>query len=312
MGCSLLGGSARAGSNRALPLGVGIDDVQLHVVNPAGQPAGLGEHGEIWVRTPHLASGYLAPDGQIATGPVFTTTPHGDRWYRTGDLGRHLLDGRIEFLGRRDAQVKVRGFRVEPAEITAALSALPGVTAAHVGATEAAGGEQRLIAHVAGARLDPEEIQLALRAALPGHMVPEQVIVRDALPLTANGKLDTAALRRDAVRAVASDGYRPPTTEIERLVAGVWRAVLSAGAIGRDENFFDVGGNSMRLAQVQARLTAALGREVAMVDLFRYPTIRTLGASLERGAPPTPAVSRAPRRVMARRELRARRVSSRR
>jgi hypothetical protein len=283
-----------------VPLGRGIPGVQLLVRGPGGLPAGVGEVGEVCVRTPHLARGYLGD-------PTLSAERFRDGAYRTGDLGRHRLDGRVDFLGRRDGQLKVRGFRVEPAEVAAALERLAGVEQAHVAGVAGPDGEPRLVAYASGRRLDGEDLQRALRAALPAHMVPDTVVALERLPLTTNGKVDAAALPAPRGRDGQAAAYRPPSTAAERAVAAVWRDVLQLGVVGRDDNFFELGGNSLRLAQVHARLQVALGREISMVDLFRYPTIRALSGFLGRGGHHIDDSTRSPQRVAARRELRARR-----
>ena len=299
MGCEIITDLGTPGSGRAMPLGRGIPGVQLLVRGPGGRPAGVGEVGELWVRTPHLARGYLGDD-------ALTAERFRDGAYRTGDLGRHRVDGRVDFLGRRDGQLKIRGFRVEPAEVAAALERLSGVAQAHVTGAAGPGGEARLVAYAAGRGLDAETLQRALRAAVPSHMVPDTIVPLEHLPLTPNGKVDVEALPVPKRRDRTASAYRPPSTAAERAVAGVWRDVLRLGVVGRDDNFFDLGGNSLRLAQVQARLQGVLGREISMVDLFRYPTIRALSGFLDDGHH-TDDSTRSPQRVAARRELRARR-----
>jgi amino acid adenylation domain-containing protein len=308
MACEVVTAAGSLGSTRAVPLGRGIVDVQL-LVRTGGQAAGVGEVGEICVRTPHLARGYLHDDALTAQRFVAGAAPE-ERIFRTGDLGRYLPDGRVAFLGRRDGQVKIRGFRVEPAEIAAALQQRPGVRQALVVPVAGPGGEPRLIAYVTvrPGEAVHEDLQQHLRQTLPDHMVPAAVVELERVPLTPNGKIDVAALPVPQGRATLLTSYRPPSTTIERTLAGVWRDVLGVGAVGRDDNFFDLGGNSLRLVQVQSRLQLALGRELTIVDLFRYPTIRALCAHLDadtdRVDEPDPSIHR----IATRRELRARRT----
>jgi amino acid adenylation domain-containing protein len=307
MACELVTDAGSPTSARAVPLGRGIADVQL-LVTSGGQPAGVGEVGEVCVRTPHLAIGYLHDDA--LTSQRFLTGPApGERTFRTGDLGRYLPDGRVAFLGRRDGQVKIRGFRVEPAEIAAVLQQHPGVTQALVVPIAGPGGEPRLVAYVTvrPGEAGREDLQRHLRNTLPDHMVPA-VVELERLPLTPNGKVDIAALPVPQGRSALSASYRPPSTTVERTVAGVWRDVLGVGAVGRDDNFFDLGGNSLRLVQVQSRLQLALDRELSIVELFRYPTIRALSAHFDADSDgadePDPSIHR----IASRRELRARRA----
>jgi amino acid adenylation domain-containing protein len=307
MACEVVTDAGSPGSAKPVALGRGIADVQL-LVTSGGQAAGVGEVGEICVRTPHLAVGYLHDD-ELTAQRFLTGPAPGERVFRTGDLGRYLPDGRVAFLGRRDGQVKIRGFRVEPAEIAAVLQQRPGVTQAFVVAIAGPGDERRLVAYVTvrSGEAEREDLQRHLRNTLPDHMVPAAVVELKRLPLTPNGKVDVAALPVPQPRAALSASYRPPSTTVERTVAGIWRDVLGVGAVGRDDNFFDLGGNSLRLAQVQSRLQRTLDRELSIVDLFRYPTIRALSAHLDADSDgadePDPTIHR----IATRRELRARR-----
>ena len=296
-----------------VPLGTGVDAAQLLVVDCHGKPAGVGELGEIVVRSPHLALGYLGDPAATAAkfGTQALEAGHARRGYRTGDLGRYLSDGRVEFAGRRDAQVKVRGHRVEPGEVAAVLDRHPGVRQAIVVAVDAADDGKRLAAYVVprdGARPHPDDLRRHLAAALPPYAIPVSVVLIATVPLGPNGKLDRAALPVPQPRTA---GHQPPRSRAEQAVAQVWRDVLGTAAPGLDDNFFDLGGSSLHLIKVQRRLTAALDRPVAVVDLFRYPTVRGLAAHL--GDTPltsrdTGAAHRAARRSDLRRAGRAHRA----
>lgn len=284
-----------------VPLGRGIPDVQLLVLAGHGGLAGVGELGEIIVRTPHLALGYLGDD--TLTAARFTAPPGtvaGDRRYRTGDLGRYLPDGRVEFAGRRDGQVKIRGHRVELAEVTAVLERHRQVRQALVVAADDPGGDRRLVAYVvpeAGARLNLEDLNRHLKAALPGYANPSAIVPIGRIPLGPTGKVDLAALPKPRERGVAGTTFRPPRSGAEQAVAQAWRDVLGIATVGLDDNFFDLGGSSMHLVKVQRRLTAALRTSLPVVDLFRYPTVRTLAAHLSADqATRTPDTGGGPRR----------------
>jgi hypothetical protein len=265
----------------------------------------VGELGEIVVRSPHLALGYLGDPA--ATAARFVTqaldSAHTRRGYRTGDLGRYLSDGRVEFAGRRDAQVKVRGHRVEPGEVAAVLERHPGVRQALVVAYDAADDGKRLAAYVVpgeGVRPHPDDLRRYLTAALPPYAIPATLMLIAAVPLGPNGKLDRAALPLPQPRTAA---HQPPRSRAEQAVAQVWRDVLGIAAPGLDDNFFDLGGSSLHLVKVQRRLTAVLERPVAVVDLFRYPTVRGLAAHLG-DTPLTSTDTGAARRVARRTDLR--------
>ncbi|HEY2295664.1 MAG TPA: amino acid adenylation domain-containing protein [Thermoanaerobaculia bacterium] len=273
-----------------LPLGRGMQDVQLLVLSPAGELAGIGEVGEISVRSPHLARGYLKDEAGTAErflANPFTARP-GDRLYRTGDLGRYLPDGEVAFAGRADTQVKIRGFRIELGEIQAQLGRMPGVREAVVLATEDEGAGRRLVAYVVpepGAAPAAADLRGHLKAALPAYMVPSAFVLLPRMLLTPNGKVDRRALLALATAPPESDtAYRAPQTRAEVVIAGILREVLGVERVSAEDNFFDLGGNSLLLVQVQSRLQAAFEREVAVLDLFSNPTVGTLARHL---APPT-------------------------
>ncbi|MGJ6963144.1 amino acid adenylation domain-containing protein [Streptosporangium sp. G11] len=281
-------------SAEPVPAGRGIEGSELVVVGEHGGRAGVGELGEVVVRSANLATGYL--DAGL-TRLRFT----GDGFV-TGDLGRLNPDGTVTIAGRRDDQVKIRGFRVELGEVEAALSAHPEVRAAVAVADRDERRETVLHAYAVPRRpgLAAPRLLDHLRAVLPEHAVPAEVIVVPTLPLTPNGKVDRAALRRPVSRPGGEAGgeVSGPT---ERAVAEVWRAVLGVPRVGATDNFFEIGGHSLAIAAVQARLGSALGREIPIVDLFRHPTIRALAAHLDGGGP-TPGLDRAARRLAVRRD----------
>ncbi len=293
-------------SPRPVPVGRGIDGSLLVVVDPSGRPAGVGELGEVVVRSRHLAEGYLDP---VLTAERFAATPgaddRDDRLYRTRDLGRYRPDGTVEVVGRADDQVKIRGFRVELGEIEAALLAHPDVVAASAVPIASVGadiGERVVRAYAVPARagLHPQELLDHLRARLPDHSMPAGVELLPALPRTPSGKVDRAALRSPPPRPAGG-----PADELgddtERAVAEVWRSVLGVAQVEPSANFFELGGSSLAIIAVQARLHRRLGREVAVVDLFRHPTVRSLAAHLG-GDGRGPGLDRAARRAALRRQ----------
>ncbi|MFL6129161.1 MAG: AMP-binding protein [Mycobacteriales bacterium] len=250
-----------------VPIGRPLDGLDVLLLAPDGQPACLA--GEIAVRGRYVALGYRGG----ADSGRFGDLGDGIREYRTGDLGRRLPDGRIAYAGRRDRQVKVRGYRVELGEVEAALARRPGVAqAAAVARTEEAGGTTELLGYVvpaAGAVLDGRALRAELAAELPHYAVPRAVVVLDALPLTPTGKVDTRSLPVPA--RDRSDGSQ--TDPLRRLVAAAWCAELGVESVRADETFFEAGGHSLLLARVQRRLERELGRAVPLHRLFEHPTV---------------------------------------
>jgi amino acid adenylation domain-containing protein len=280
----------RAGAG-AVPIGRPVPNTRIEVVDPAGERVPVGSPGELCIGGVQLARGYLGRPGLTADRFVPDRYgPAGGRLYRTGDLARWLPDGTLDYLGRLDHQVKLRGFRVELGEIEAALTALPGVRAAAVLARTARDGGRRLVAYVVPASggpadADTGELARALRARLPEHMVPAGYVPLAELPTTVNGKLDRAALPEPAAPAAA---YEPPAAGPERAVADIWRDVLDADRVGATDDFFTLGGDSIRGLRVVARLRAA-GWQLRVTDLYRHPTVRALAAALAAAAPPAAA-----------------------
>jgi acyl carrier protein len=202
------------------------------------------------------------------------------RLYRTGDLARYRANGTIEFLGRADNQVKIRGHRIELAEIEAVLARHPDVREAVVIAREVAPGDQRLVAyHVAanGHVATATELREFLKQELPDPMVPSAFVPLDQLPLTPNGKVDRKALPdAEGIRVSPDTSCVAPRTEMERAIVNIWCALLRVEQVGLHDNFFDLGGHSLLVVQAQARLRDTLGIDLPIVRLFQYPTISAL------------------------------------
>jgi amino acid adenylation domain-containing protein len=266
---------------RRIPVGRGVDAVQLLVLTDAGELAAPGELGEVCVRTPHLSLGYLGDDRLTAERYVANpaTGDPSDRVYRTGDLGRHRADGAVALAGRRDDQVQVRGFRVEPAEVEAALCLHPAVR----GAAALSRNEVLTAWLVAapGSRPAAGEIRDFLRRHLPDPMIPEAFVWLESLPLTPNGKLDHRALPdppREEPRQ--GDGFEPPANPVEEGVAAIWSELLALDRVGRHDNFFELGGHSLLAARVVAALHERFGVEVPLRILFERPTVAGLAVAV--------------------------------
>ncbi|MET0398104.1 MAG: amino acid adenylation domain-containing protein [Longimicrobiaceae bacterium] len=264
-----------------LPLGRPVANTGAYVLDARLEPVPPGVPGELYLSGPGLARGYLGRPALTAERFVphpFAASP-GERLYRTGDRVRWSEEAALEFLGRADQQVKVRGFRVEPGEVEAVLGAHPAVRAAAVVAREDGPGERRLVGYVVGADDMPAEAELRewLRARLPEHMVPAALVRLGELPLTPNGKLDRRAL--PAPELGAGPASVPPRGDVEAVVAAIWAEVLEVPAVGAFDSFFDLGGHSLLATQVISRVREALQVEVPLRVLFEDPTVAALAAA---------------------------------
>lgn len=267
-----------------VPIGQPIAGGDVRVVDHRGRLVPPRVAGELLVGGDGLALGYLG-DAEL-TAQKFVADPVDPtrRVYRTGDRVRWRADGRLEFLGRIDRQLKVRGYRIEPGEVEAALRALPGICDAHVGATADGSGDKHLVAHLAVlAGTTSAELTRLLSARLPAWMVPSEWHLHDSLALNANGKVDPAALLRPApTDALALSGVDTLDGELESLVAQVWADVLGRPVDAPLANFFtELGGHSLLATQVVSRLNAALGIALPLAAIFEAPSVRGVAARLE-------------------------------
>jgi amino acid adenylation domain-containing protein len=286
-----------AGDLGTVPIGAPIQNIRLYVLDPAGQPVPPGVPGELHIGGVGLALGYHDRPGLTATRFVPDPFgPPGGRLYRTGDLTRWRADGTIEFLGRIDHQVKLRGLRIELGEIEAALRAQPSVTEAAVTVREDRPGDKRLVAYLVGeGEPDPAALRAALKQALPDYMVPTAFVGLERLPLGPSGKLDRRALPTPVAAAAGADAA-PPTTPAELVFAAIWADVLGVPSVGIDDDFFDLGGHSLLATQVVARARkqlAGVGQPVSVMDVFTLKTIRELAAFAS-----TAEEDRGPRRLL--------------
>ncbi len=275
---------ARPGS----PIGFPLADLALHLLDRAGNPVPIGVAGEICVGGAGVARGYLGrPEltaERFVPDPFADAAAAGGRLYRSGDLGRRRPDGDVEYLGRIDLQVKVRGVRIELGEVEAALARHPGVAAAAVAAREIAPGEVGLVAYCVPAGREPAaaDLRAFLRATLPEVMVPAAFVALAALPLTVNGKLDRRALPApDRLRRSGED-YRQPSTPLEETLATVWRDLLGVDRVGVRDDFFELGGHSLLATRLASRLRDRLDVELSAQLVFQTPTVAGMAVELER------------------------------
>ncbi|HEY2739038.1 MAG TPA: condensation domain-containing protein, partial [Thermoanaerobaculia bacterium] len=285
-------GEGGKGGERAPSIGRPLRGARVSILDDAMQPVPVGVPGEIWIGGVGLARGYLGrPD---LTAEAFRPGPSEPRLYRTGDLARYLPDGAIEFLGRRDHQVKIRGIRIEPGEIEAALLAHPAVREAAVLPRDGAAGRY-LAAYVAphplapsptalpsagrGGNLEIADLRPWLRERLPEAMVPSAFAVLDRLPLTPNGKVDRRALA--AIEPEVEVTGEAPRTAVEEILAGIWSELLGVPAVGRSDGFFDLGGHSLQGTRLMTRVRDTFGVDLPVRALFEKPALCDLAAEIE-------------------------------
>jgi amino acid adenylation domain-containing protein len=270
-----------------VPIGQGVDGVQVLVLNKAGQPAGIGELGEIYIRTPYLTQGYV--NDEALTSARFLPNPFrpevGDRIYRTGDLGRLSPDGSIEFAGRKDFQVKIRGYRIEVGEVEVALSQHPALGDVVVVPGEDAHGDRYLVAYLStheDASPSISEIRSFLQRKLPDYMIPSTFVFLDALPRTPNGKVDYRSLPMPELeRSRLETEFVAPQTPTEKQLAKIWQEVLGLEQVGIQDNFFELGGHSLLATQVISRARDHFEMALPLLRLFETPTIAGLTELIE-------------------------------
>jgi len=284
-------------------IGKPIANTRVYVLGASLERLAVGVKGELYIGGDGLARGYIGrPE---LTAERFVPNPFGDArspvLYRTGDLARMLPGGDLECLGRIDSQVKLRGFRVELGEIEHVLGTNPALKGAVVLLREDTPGDKRLVAYVVGrsrtAKLSATELGDHARSALPAYMVPSAFVLLDALPLSASGKVDRkalAALDLGAHRAAPATAYEMPANEIEGVLTSVWSEVLGVERVGRNDNFFDLGGNSLLALQAHGKLTGRLGKEFPILNVFAYTTVSSLAsylAEMDHGGAAKPATT---------------------
>jgi amino acid adenylation domain-containing protein len=288
------GGEKAKDRSGTVAIGKPIRNTQIYVLDGHGNVVPVGVRGEIYVGGAGLALGYwnraeLTAERFVENG---IAPEKSKRLYRTGDLGRWRGDGELEYLGRVDGEVKLRGMRIDLGEIETVLMAHAGVRAAaveRVEEREEEGGEARLVAYVVAAAEEEEEatpsageLRGHLRAKLPEHMVPSRYVVLPELPLLASGKVNRRALRTAGGRVLSEQGMAQPRTETERGLAEIWKELLKVEEVGVEQNFFEMGGHSLLVLQVMARIRRRFGLELAVRTVFEEPTIRGLAVAVEK------------------------------
>ena len=277
-------------STGAIDIGRPLANQQIYILDGKQQPVPVGVPGELWIAGEGVARGYWRrPD---LTREKFVTNPFAPegRMYRTGDLVRYRADGVIDFLGRVDHQVKVRGHRIELGEIEAALMQHSDIRQAVVVLRADNPDDPQLAAYIITSGSEaaaPNALRDFLKQKLPEHMIPVVYVPLEQMPLTPNGKVDRKALPApQGSRVKAEGGFVPPQNNLERSVAAIWRDILHVEHVGVDDNFFDFGGHSLQVVQVQNRVRETLGIDVPVLKLFQFPTIRMLATFLEEQSAP--------------------------
>ena len=302
----------------SVPLGRPLANQAIYILDRRQQPLPVGVPGELVIGGKGVVRGYLHREELSAEKFV----PHpfqgasGGRVYRTGDLARLRADGMVEFLGRLDHQVKVRGYRIELGEIEAALLCSVAVHEAVVVAREDVPGDMRLVAYLVAGRgqtINVADLRETLRERLPEFMVPAHFVVVAAMPQTPNGKTDRKALPApDVAQAPAAEAaFVAPTGDVEETIAGIWRDVLKLPKVGTRDNFFDLGGHSLLAVQTHRRLKEVLQRDLSITDIFRFPTIQSLSAYLNKDGADDAAAQTGLARAQGRRAAMQRRQAAR-
>ena len=267
----------------SIPIGRPISNMQVYVLDAHLQPVPIGVPGELCIGGDGLARGYL--NRPELTAEKFIPNPfsseEGAYLYRSGDIGRYRFNGEIEYLGRSDRQIKLRGFRIELGEIENVLNQHPAVKQAVVLLREDEVDNKRLVAYIVSDNMSLE-LRSFVTEKLPDYMVPSVFVQLEALPLTPNGKVDYRALPVPENRRDLKQDYVVPKTEVERLIAEVWQEILQLEKVGINDNFFEIGGHSLLLVKVQAKLHDVFDRDISTLDLFKYPSIKMLAEYLTR------------------------------
>ena len=278
---------------KTIPIGRPISNARIYILDSHLEPVPIGVAGEIFIGGAGVALGYLNRPELTAERFIpdrFSTDPQA-RLYQSGDLGRWRTDGNVEFLGRNDGQVKLRGFRIELGEIEVQLVRHVQVKEATVIAREDAPGEKRLVAYVvcgasstAAAAPSAAALRVHLQASLPDYMVPSAFVLIERLPLTPHGKLDRRALPVPEIGAYVSRQYEAPQGTMEEALVGIWKEVLRVERVGRDDNFFEIGGHSLTAMKLIVSVAERFATRLTVVTVFQYPTVRQMAQLIEMAA----------------------------
>jgi len=274
----------------SVPIGRPISNTRVYILDENLRPVPPRTPGELYAGGDGVARGYLKDP--IRTAEKFLPDPFSEqadaRMYRTGDLARWRDDGVVEFLGRADNQVKIHGYRIEPGEIEIALRTHKIINQACVAPHTDANGSKRLVGYFTTAdnkELTASELKRFLSSKVPAHMVPALFVHMDALPLSPTGKVDRPALPAPALEREEAPTEKSAATELEGQIAELWKRVLRLERVGLDDNFFDLGGDSLLLLAVHSNLQKGLQAELPVTDLFEFTTVRTLAARLNKLQP---------------------------
>jgi acyl carrier protein len=269
----------------SIPVGKPIGNTQVYILDPYLKPVPVGVAGELHIGGDGLARGYL--NRLDLTAEKFIPNPFGaaptSRLYKTGDRARYLPGGNIEFLGRIDNQVKIRGYRIELGEIETVLTQRSEVRESVVIAREDSAGDKQLVAYIVPQKSASvtRELRTYLKDKLPGYMVPSAFVVLESFPLTPNGKVDRKALPSpDRNSADSAQVYVAPRNDVDEIIAGIWAEILGIRQIGVHDNFFDLGGHSLKATQVVSRLRRAFHSEIPLRHLFEFPTVAELAVAI--------------------------------
>jgi amino acid adenylation domain-containing protein len=266
-----------------IPIGKALGNTQIYVLDSYQQPVPIGVPGELYIGGLGIARGYL--NRAEITPERFISNPfkNSERLYKTGDLVRYKIDGNLDFLGRIDDQVKIRGFRIELGEIETILRQHPEVREAVVVARKDGSGDRRLVAYIIPEKQQQIiELRQFLQGKLPDYAIPTAFVYLESLLLTSSGKVNRKELPKPDNYLISNVSFVPPETELEELIASIWRSLLGVEKVGIHDNFFDLGGHSLLITQVNAQLREQLERDISVVEMFQYPTINLLATHLDK------------------------------